>query len=371
MGAKPLPGNWLLILLGLAACTGKPTPSAVFTPSPPQATLTPSLSLPSPSRQQPATLTPTSTDAPTFMVTLDAVGDINLARTVGERVLVEGPQIVFAGVQAILDQADLRVGNLECAITSLGTPEKKNFPLRAPPQAARALALAKFDLVSLANNHSLDYGYAGLADTQAALSQNAVSVVGAGLNASAAHAPVFIERNGLRLAFLAYLDVLPEISGFDPRSWIATATSPGIAWADPLQIQADVRAAKGKADLVIVMLHGGLEITDVINNITAEQRLEAQTAIDSGAALVIGSHPHVLQQIESYHGGLIAYSLGNFVFDQYQGIANASIILRVQLTRDGVAGYDYVPVLIDDGLPHVIPQDQVPAIGTLVAPPDS
>ncbi len=158
-------------------------------------------------------------------------------------------------------------------------------------------------------------------------------------------------------------------SGFDPHAWIATATSPGIAWADPDRIKADVTAAKREADLVVVLLHGGIEITDVIPNVSGEQRLEAHTAIDAGAALVIGSHPHVLQQIEQYHGGLIAYSLGNFVFDQYDGIANASIILRVVLTRAGVQSYDYVPVLIENGLPHVIADNQVPAIGTLVAPP--
>jgi poly-gamma-glutamate synthesis protein (capsule biosynthesis protein) len=293
-----------------------------------------------------------------------------LARTVGDQIMTEGPQIIFAGVQSILDSADIRVGNLECAISERDTPEKKNFPLKAPPQAAQALSLAKFDLVSLANNHSMDYGYAGLADTQTALNKAGIATLGAGLDATAARAPVIIERNGLRLAFLAYVDVLPEISGFDPRSWTATATSPGVAWADPAQIEADVTAAKRKADLVIVLLHGGLEITSVINNVTNEQRLEARTAIDSGAALVIGSHPHVLQQIERYHGGLIAYSLGNFVFDQYDGIANASVILRVVLSRDGVLSYDYVPVLIEKGLPHAIPLEQVPAIGTLVAPPN-
>jgi poly-gamma-glutamate synthesis protein (capsule biosynthesis protein) len=106
----------------------------------------------------------------------------------------------------------------------------------------------------------------------------------------------------------------------------------------------------------------------VINNIDANQRLEAHTAIDAGATLVIGSHPHVLQQIEPYHGGLIAYSLGNFVFDQYRGIANATIILRVIMNRAGVQGYSYVPVLIENGLPHLINQQDAPAIGTLVAP---
>jgi poly-gamma-glutamate synthesis protein (capsule biosynthesis protein) len=215
----------------------------------------------------------------------------------------------------------------------------------------------------------MDFGPAGLVDTQRNLSQYGIATVGVGADATAAHAPVIITRNGLRMAFLGYVDVPPEKSGFDPRSWTATATSPGVAWGDPEQIRADVQAAKLQADVVIVLLHSGIEITDVINNISANQRLDAQTAIDAGAALVIGAHPHVLQQIEMYHGGLIAYSLGNFVFDQYAGIANASIILRVVLNKSGVQSYNYVPVLIDNGLPQIVTPKDVPAIGTLVAPP--
>jgi poly-gamma-glutamate synthesis protein (capsule biosynthesis protein) len=294
-----------------------------------------------------------------------------LARTVGEQVLAKGPQIVFAGVQSVLDRADIRVGNLECAITQRDTAEKKSFPLKAPPQTAQALSLAKFDILSLANNHAMDFGYAGLTDTQNSLRQYSIATVGAGLDVTAAHTPVIIERKGLRLAFLAYVDVLPENSGFDAHSWIATETKPGIAWADLEQIKEDVTAAKLNADLVIVLLHSGIEITNVINNIDADQRLAAHTAIDAGASLVIGSHPHVLQQIERYHGGLIAYSLGNFVFDQYQGVADATIILRVVLTRQGIQSYDWVPVLIENGMPRLSTNLEVPAIGTLIAPINS
>jgi poly-gamma-glutamate capsule biosynthesis protein CapA/YwtB (metallophosphatase superfamily) len=291
-----------------------------------------------------------------------------LARTVGDQVLAKGPQVVFAGVQSVLDSADLLVGNLECALTNSTQPERKSFTLKAPPQAARALSLAGFDVLSLANNHAMDYGFNGLTDTQDSLRSYGIMTVGAGSDAAAAHAPVILTRNGLKVAFLAYADVLPENSGFDARSWIATQSKPGIAWADPQTIKADVTEAKLQADLVVVILHAGIEITDVINSLNDAQRLSAHAAIDAGASLVIGSHPHVLQQFERYHGGLIAYSLGNFVFDQYAGIANATIILRVVLDRSGVKSYDYVPVLIENGLPHLTTDAQVPARGTLVAP---
>lgn len=315
------------------------------------------------------TLTLTHSPTPIGKVELVAVGDLMLGRTVGDLILEKGPQAVFSAVQDVFDQADLRVGNLECAITDLGSPVKKTFILKAPPEAAQALAAGRIDLVSLANNHSMDYGPQGLARMQQLLAGAGIAAVGAGVDSHAAHLPIFFERNGLRLAFLAYVDVPAELSGFDARTWTAGVASPGVAWADPSQMKADIAQVKSKADVVIVLLHSGNEITpSYLSVINSDQVDEAHAAIDAGAALVIGSHPHELQSIERYHGGLIAYSLGNFVFDDYLGVANASIILRVTLTRSGFQDYDYVPVLIDNGLPHIITPALAPAIGTLVAP---
>ncbi|HEY5269195.1 MAG TPA: CapA family protein [Anaerolineales bacterium] len=362
-----------------ASATRTPFLPASDTPAPasdtPTSTATQTATLiptdtPTSTATETATLPPTGTPTPTpsLKVNLEAVGDIMLARTVGDQVQAQGPEIVFAGVQSVLDSADVLVGNLECALTAGGQPQPKSYPFAAPPETAQALALAGFDVLSLANNHAMDYGYAGLQDTQNYLGQYNIATVGAGANDAEAHAPVILERNGLRLAFLAYLDVPEENFGFDARTWIATASQPGIAWANLDQITTDVTAAKLKADLVIVLLHAGNEITTVINNINNDQRLEAHTAIDAGAALVIGSHPHILQAIEKYHGGLIAYSLGNFVFDGYRGISNATIILHVVLTRQGVQSYDYVPVLIENGLPVITSIDNARGIETLVAP---
>jgi poly-gamma-glutamate capsule biosynthesis protein CapA/YwtB (metallophosphatase superfamily) len=352
-------------ILSLTACSSTATPQAATTFAIEQSSATPAEPRLSSKPSAMPSLPPAPTSTPTYRLTLEAVGDIMLARTVGDQVLENGPQVVFAGVRSILDSADIRVGNLECAITERETPEKKSFPLKAPLQTVKALALAKFDLLSLANNHAMDYGYTGLMDTKKALDQFGILTVGSGADYTAAHTPILIERNGLRLAFLAYADVMPENSGFDAHTWIATDTRPGIAWADPGQIKADVSAARLKADLVVVLLHSGYEINSAVST---SQRLEAQTAIDAGAALVLGSHPHLLQPIQQYHGGLIAYSLGNFVFDQYKGIEDASIILRVKLDRSGFLSYDYVPVLIENGLPVLTSIDNVRGIQTLVAP---
>ena len=291
-----------------------------------------------------------------------------LARTVSDQVHSHGSEIVFAGVQSVLDSADLLVGNLECAITTRTERQPKSYTFAAPPETAQALVVAGFDVLSLANNHAMDYGSQGLLDTRSTLSQSGIASVGAGVNAAEAHAPVILERNGLRLAFLAYVDVPEETGGFDTHTWNATASQPGVAWADLDQITTDISAAKAQADVVVVQLHSGNEVGTYIPAVSPNQRAEAHAAIDAGAALVIGSHPHILQTIEQYHGGLIAYSLGNFVFDNYLGTANATIILRVVLTPAGVESYDWVPVLIENGLPRLAAETEAPAIGTLVAP---
>jgi poly-gamma-glutamate synthesis protein (capsule biosynthesis protein) len=228
-----------------------------------------------------------------------------------------------------------------------------------------SLSMAGFDVLTLANNHAMDYGAVGLQDTLQILNQYSLQVVGAGNDSAAARAPVLIERNGMRVAFLGYVDVPVENGGFDTRTWIATRNTPGVAWAYPEQITADVTAAKQLADVVVVLLHSGYELNETIAN---NQRLEAHTAIDAGATLVIGAHPHILQRVEYYKNGLIAYSLGNFVFDDYEGVVNATVIFNAVLTPAGLQSWDYTPVLIEDGLPRLTEDRVPPVIGTLIAP---
>jgi poly-gamma-glutamate capsule biosynthesis protein CapA/YwtB (metallophosphatase superfamily) len=370
MASRRFPAWTLLLILILSGCMGSSgkvgdKPQAVIASTSETPRLAPTLSVWTPPA---ATASPTMASTPSLSVNLEAVGDINLARTVGQEVLSSGSQVVFSGVEPAFDTADVLVGNLECAITSGGIPQKKKFTFDAPPETAQALSTAGFDVLSLANNHAMDYGSAGLLDTLKILDTYGIAPVGAGSDAAEAHSPVILVRNGLRLAFLAYADVSIESDGFDTRSWIAGPAQPGIAWADIDQMSADIAAAKDRADVVIVFLHFGYEISTILPNVSAYQQQEARAAIDAGATLVIGSHPHFLQPIERYHGGLIAYSLGNFVFDDYLGVANATIILRVVLTPSGIQEYDWVPVLIESGLPVLIDLNKAPAIGTLVAP---
>jgi poly-gamma-glutamate capsule biosynthesis protein CapA/YwtB (metallophosphatase superfamily) len=316
---------------------------------------------PIPSLTSTSTLEPTPTAS---SVTLMAVGDIMLARTVGERILNEGPGVVFANVQTILSTANILAGNLECAITDQGQPQPKSFTFAAPPLGAQALGMAGFDIAVVGNNHAFDYGPEGMEQTQRLLGEQGIATVGFGIGGQA-EGPIFIEKNGLRIAFLSYVDVPREYLGFDTRTWLATDTNSGIAWANTDDIQAGVSAAKQQADVVIVFMHFGFEGNELPVRF---QRDVAVAAIDAGASAVIGSHPHLLQHIEEYHGALIAYSLGNFVFDDFDMPENRSVILRLVLNQDGMVSYDWFPVVVDNGLPTLASPEQANEILRMLAP---
>jgi len=304
----------------------------------------------------------TSPTAPR-QVTLVAVGDVMLGRTISDGVRGFGPPYPFELVADILRQADVTFVNLESPLAEGGEPASKDFVFQGPPEAARGLAEAGIDIVSLANNHALDYGLSGLAGTRAALESAGVAYVGAGDSEAVARSPRIIERNGLRLAFLAYVNTPRDsVSGFDVAGTTATDDRPGVAWATPEAVTAHVAAAAAQADIVIVSLHAGLEYQELPSDL---QVAVAHAAIDAGARLALGHHPHVLQGIERYGGGLIIYSLGNFIFDfdsmdyAQPGLPSAlSAVLQVELTREGLVDCRLLPIAIDpaDGRPH-------PAVG--------
>ncbi|MGQ0602848.1 MAG: CapA family protein [Anaerolineales bacterium] len=352
---------WVLCALSvLSACNSNstltlppPSPTVVeiiIAPqSPAPAATAASSPTPTPTSPPTATASTTPTAAP-VSVSLMAVGDVMLARSIGDRIVSEGAA-PFGEIAATLRSADITIANLECAISERGEPQPKAYVFRAPPLAVEALSTLGVDVVSLANNHTFDFGLEALVDTVALLNEKGIASVGVGGNASEARTPVIVERNGLRMAFLAYVDVpIESRSGFDTRSWIATDGSPGLAWAYVEAITADVVSAKQQSDMVVVLLHFGFENRA---EPTAAQRSQARAAVDAGATLVIGAHPHVLQGAEEYGSGLIAYSLGNFVFDGFEDAANDTAILKVQLGPAGVEAYEWTPAVIKNGFPRL------------------
>jgi poly-gamma-glutamate synthesis protein (capsule biosynthesis protein) len=320
-----------------------------------QSVLGPPLSIPDATRSQPSPIPtkalPTLTPTPDGMVTLMAVGDIMLARQTGELILAEGASAPFAGVTDLFHTADWVVANLECAITDELDPENKAYTFSAPLQAAEGLYQAGVNVITLSNNHSLDFGLEGILDTLNNLHDNQVHTFGFGMKDAEARAPLILEKDGLRVAFLGYTDVNIETSTyFDTRTWIADDTKPGLAWAIPADIQQDVTSARQLADVVIVYFHFGVENLD---HATRRQHQLAAGAIDAGASLVLGAHSHRLQEIEHYKDGLIVYSLGNFIFDEFDPIANLAAVLSVKLGKSGVVDYTWYPVVIVDGIPQM------------------
>ncbi len=290
---------------------------------------------------------------PPDYVTLAAVGDVMLSRTVGEGIAEDGPGYPFAEADGLL-RADIVFGNLECVLSERGTAAPKGFTFRAPPGAVVGLRDAGFTVVSSANNHAMDFGAEGLVDTLDALGQAGVLAVGAGRGRDAAHAPVIVRRRGMRIAFLAY-GAFYEEPAYGRSEQEAGPTSPGIAWGEADIIAADVTATARVADVVIVYLHAGVEYSGEVDGV---QRDLAHAAIDAGASLVLGSGPHVLQAIEYYGDGVIAYSLGNFVFDfdeqdhAVPGLPSAfSGVLLVALDRSGVRGFEFRPAVIGTNRP--------------------
>ncbi|MDY7039365.1 MAG: CapA family protein [Chloroflexota bacterium] len=282
------------------------------------------------------------------VVELLAVGDVMLARTPEERMEVFGVGYPFASTGDLLRGADLAVGNLECALTARSQPiPHKLYLFRAHPRHAGGLVEAGFDVLILGNNHTSDYGQPGLDETVYTLRAHGLAYVGGGSSAEEAHRPLFVEVKGVRLAFLSY-----AMSGFKQVPWEMPPDT-YVAYAEPPVVQQAVREAGEQADVVIVNLHAGIEYAPAPSD---EQRMLAYAAADAGADLVIGHEPHVVQGTELRGDCLIAWSLGDFVFDiSAVDAARDGVILRVLLAADGLRSAEFIPVrIVDDVQPQLV-----------------
>jgi len=285
-------------------------------------------------------------------VTLNVVGDVMLARKVGRLIEANGIDYPLRFLGSELAAGDITFANLESPIAKSGTPlPGKQICFQAAPSTLESLKLGGFDVVSLANNHALDYDAPALLETIDLLSQSGIKSVGAGVNITSARQPVIVECKGIKIAFLAYSD-LAEIffSQKYPRAHRATEQQSGVAPLEEKSILEDIRIALQQADIVAVSLHWGTEYTD---QPTKEQREMARHLIDAGADLILGHHPHWLQGLEIYQGKLIAYSLGNFVFDQnWAEPTREGLVLQVEVDHEGVKQARVRPVFIQESQPQ-------------------
>jgi poly-gamma-glutamate synthesis protein (capsule biosynthesis protein) len=273
------------------------------------------------------------------------VGDVMLDRHPGEVVAAGGDP--FKKTAAVLEGADIVVANLECVVATGGQRVEKHFTFRADPRCLPLLA-KHVDAVSLANNHTCDFGKPALVEMLGRIDGAGLHSFGAGRDEAAAHAPLVLRRKGLRIALLAY-------NGIDSREAEAGPGTPGLAWLEERRAVEDIRAARANADVVIAFLHWGIQFEP---KPTEEQRKLARALIDAGAGAVVGSHPHVTQGAETYKGCPIIYSLGDFIFD-FEDPAKpvpeslTNWILRLTVDKGGVVAWDTVVARTDSaGLPE-------------------
>jgi poly-gamma-glutamate synthesis protein (capsule biosynthesis protein) len=333
--------RWIpaVLILLLSACASPPKPVSppaeqtaeqpVNTPAParPSVTAPPTIAQPVPESLKPPQ---------PKKLSVIAVGDMMLDGSAREFMRRHGYDYAFAGVRALLE-GDLLIGNLEGPLTTRGTPlTEKKYSFRSPPRpVAQALADAGFDAVTLANNHTLDFGYEGLFDTIDALNAVGIPYIGAGKNLAAARRGAMLDINGQKVGLLGYSNTFPQ------EFW-AEKDRPGTAFGHALHVREDVQRllAEG-ADIVIASFHWGRERHTELRDY---QPLLAHAAIDAGAALVIGHHPHILQAVERYKDGLILYSMGNFTFGSYSNAARDSAVARVDFVDGKPAKLSMTPI---------------------------
>ncbi len=282
-------------------------------------------------------------------ITLTFAGDVHFEDRVAE--LLDDPSSTFGPVAEQLAEGDLTLVNLETPITSRGTAEDKNYVFRAPDAAVPAMTAAGIDVVSLANNHTMDYGRVGLADTLEKAASGGLDTVGAGADIDEAFTPLHRTIQGVDVAIFAFsqVDDLAE-------EWAATPDRSGMAMAfDTERAYAAVRAARADSDLVVVLPHWGAEGDQCP---TGRQLDFAAGLISAGADIIVGAHAHVLQGAGSMDGAYVAYGLGNFLWYSeglHEPYSARAGVLRLTVRGREVVQSDFVPtVMTGTGQPEVL-----------------
>jgi poly-gamma-glutamate synthesis protein (capsule biosynthesis protein) len=294
------------------------------------------------------------------VATLKIVGDIMLGGSVINKISQFGPTYPFDKLSTDINHADIFFGNLECSIVGDNKiPLTKKILLLSDTLVINGLKGSGINIVSLANNHTFDYGIEAFINSRVALEENGIKCVGGGKNIKEASRLTLFEVNQLHFGFLAYGS--KEAACFQ----FANDSSYGVAPIDPLKIQQDIKAAKHQTDFVIVSLHWGKEFRDYPS---PENIKIARSLIDNGAILVVGSHSHVFQGYEQYNSGLILYDLGSFIFGDIlmdtpikykyylkKKKAKEGIMVDCVFNKKGLVDYKFTPILINADFQATIP----------------
>lgn len=274
-------------------------------------------------------------------VSIVFAGDIMLSRGVNRAINRNNNiNFPFLKLSDYINSADFGIANLETPITPGREIVNMEMVFRSEPGVEKAIKDSGFNIVSLANNHSGNFGALGLRDTFKYLNDAGIEYVGAGIDETEAYEPLYFEKNRIKFGLLAYSDPT-----FTPYEYEATLLRPGVAFMRTSKMIEAVRAAKEQADFVILSIHAGDEYKASPNK---RQVDFARAAIDAGADLIIGHHPHVVQTMEKYNSKYIFYSLGNFVFDQmWNEAVREGLVVKATFNKDGVNSLELVPTWME------------------------
>ena len=279
-----------------------------------------------------------------FSANIAFIGDVNFTGRISDAIVKDGISWPFEKVAKELSGADFTVANLE---SPLGVGGYKYCPKRvyfkADPNYADALCLAGIDLVSLANNHALDYGPEVLEQTKQELTKRGILYAGIVENNSHINKPVIVEINKTKIGFLSFCNACPQ-------EFAPTNVTMGVSVGYSKTMVTQIKQLKPKVDFVVVMPHWGTEYAGPDIN----QKRQAQKAVDAGADLVIGHHPHVVQQAVKIGDSIVAYSLGNFLFPMRWETSMDSMILNVLLEKGRSIQWNYLPVSLENNRPEIL-----------------
>lgn len=331
-------------LLGLAAFARTEGPSALT--ASPSTTTSSRVTVPetttttTPPRTTTTTEPPpsTTTTVPRGRLVIHGTGDVNTDTSYIPALAANGHAYAWEGLDGLFVDDDLTVINLECAPSDLGSPLAKAFVFRCDRDSLPVMAQAGVDVVSLANNHSADYGKEALVDGIGNVEQAGMAVVGVGGDAAEAAAPALIEVNGWTVAVVGFGGVVPT------PDWIAGEDRPGMADGDTIETMVEaVEAAAAVADLVVVTIHWGVELDLEPRD---DDRERAEAMIGAGANIIFGHHPHRLQPLEVVDGAPVAWSLGNFVWPNFSVPGSTTAVARVVVAPDGSMESCLIPAFI-------------------------
>lgn len=286
-------------------------------------------------------------------IKISLVGDILFDGHIRNHIKEHGYDYPWDYVREYFDNDDISIGNLETSVTRGGTPwPNKQFNFRSDPENIEAMKGAGIDLVSLANNHTLDYGYDGLEDTINHLNRGDIKLVGAGGDIEEATKAIIIEKDKTKIGILGYSRVAPDVG------WWPNADKAGVASAYDKHIDEvleNIKETKKEVDLLIMVIHWGKELHEVPRE---DEVIVAKKMIDMGVDVIAGHHPHVLQGIEIYKGKPIFYSLGNFIFGSRSELSSDTMIAQLNLNHKDIESIDIIPFHIKNNRPENINEEK-------------